>query len=147
MHPHPPLCDHVQPDTWPFDVELVIDEQIGFTDALVACRTCGTAYLLEMLDWRLRQRLMRVSTVESSRVAGLLRNLGRGSCDLKRAGAEVQQLQAGATFSPWLLLLDATAMRIEAIVPVPADRKLPTDGWRALPCDGSWIRTSADTVG
>jgi len=139
MTKHPPLCDHVQPGGWPFEVELVIDDQLGFTDALVACRTCGEPYLLEMLDWRGRQRLLRVSTVDSKRVAGLLRNLGRGSCDLKRAGAEVQHLQAGATFSPWLLLIDATAMRIEALVPVPEDEKLPTASWRALPCDGAWI--------
>lgn len=139
MPHHPPLCDHVQPGRWPFEVDLVIDEQMGFTDALVACRTCGAPYLLEMLDWRGSLRLMRVSTVDSRRVAGLLHNLGRGSCDLKRAGAEVQQLQAGATFTPWLLLLDATAMRIEALVPVPAGRKLPIDSWRALPCDGSWL--------
>lgn len=136
---HPPLCDHVQPDTWPFEVELVIDEQVGFTDALVACRTCGTAYLLELLDWRGRQRLMRISTVDSARVAGLLHNLGRGSCDLKRAGAEVQQLQTSATFAPWLLLMDSIAMRIESILPVPADRRLPTASWRELPCDGGWF--------
>jgi hypothetical protein len=139
LHPHPPLCDHLQPNGWPFEVELIIDEQMGFTDALVTCRTCGAPYLLEMLDWRGRQRLMRVSTVESGRVTGLLHNLGRGSCDLRRAAAEVQQLQAGAEFSPWLLLLDATAMRIEAIVPVPKSARLPTAGWRALPCDGWWI--------
>ena len=137
--PHPPLCDHVQPDTWPFEVELVIDEQVGFTDALVACRTCGAAYLLEMLDWRGRQRLMRICTVDSARVAGLLQNLGRGSCDLKRAGAEVQQLQTSATFAPWLLLIDATAMRIESVLHVPEGRRLPAASWRELPCDGSWL--------
>lgn len=137
--PHPPLCDHVQPDTWPFEVELVIDEQVGFTDALVACRTCGAPYLLEMLDWRGRQRLMRISTIDSARVAELLHNLGRGSCDLKRAGAEVQQLQTSATFAPWLLLIDATAMRIDSILPVPEGRRLPAASWRELPCDGSWF--------
>ncbi len=139
MPHHPPLCDHVQSGGWPFVVELVIDEQMGFTDALVACRTCGTSYLLEMLDWRDRERLMRVSTVDSSRVAGLLRNLDRGSCDLRRASAEVQQLQTSATFSPWLLLMDSTTMRIVGVVPVPPDRMMPTDSWRALPCDGSWV--------
>jgi hypothetical protein len=100
LHAHPPLCDHLQPNGWPFEVELVIDEQMGFTDALVTCRTCGAPYLLEMLDWRGRQRLMRVSTVESSRVTPLLHNLGRGSCDLRRAAAEVRQLQAGADLQP-----------------------------------------------
>ena len=146
MQHHPPLCDHVQPDGWPFEVELVIDEQMGFTDALVACRTCGSPYLLEMLDWRDRLRLMRVSTVESSRAAGLLHNLGRGSCDVGRAGAELQQLQTSTTFSPWLLLMDAGAMRITALVPVPEMPHLPAASWRALPCDGSWVRYAEASV-
>jgi hypothetical protein len=135
----PPLCDHVQPHAWPFEVELVIDEQVGFTDVLVACRACGAPYLLEMLDWRRNLRLFRVSSLDSGRVAGLLHNLGRGSCDLKRAGAEIQQLQTGSTFAPWLLLIDATAMRVESILPVPEGRRLPAAGWRELPCDGGWI--------
>lgn len=139
MTAHSELCEHVQPGTWPFEVELVIDEQLGFTDALVSCRRCGAHYLLEMLDWRGHHRLMRVATVASERVRALLHDLGRGSCDPKRAGASVEQVQAGAAFTPWLLLLDARAMRIEAIRPVPNGRKLPTVSWRALPCDGSWI--------
>lgn len=136
---HPPLCDHVQPGGWPFVVELVIDEQMGFTDALVACRTCGTSYLLEMLDWRDRERLMRVSTVDSRRAAGLLRNLDRGSCDLRRAGEEIQQFQSSSTFAPWLLRIDATAMRIESIQAVPPGTRLPTATWRELRCDGGWL--------
>jgi hypothetical protein len=131
----------VQPDSWPFEVELVIDEQVGFTDALVSCRTCGSAYLLEMLDWRGHQRIMRVSTVDSSRVQRLLHDIGRGSCDPKRAGAEVQHLQSSATFAPWLLLIDARAVRIEAIVAVPEGAALPTVSWRQLSCDGSWLPT------
>jgi hypothetical protein len=129
----------VQPDSWPFDIELVIDEQVGFTDALVSCRTCGSAYLLEMLDWRGHQRLMRVSTVDSRRVQRLLHDIGRGSCDPKRAGAEVQHLQTSSTYSRWLLLIDARKVRITALVPVPPDRALPTASWRQLPCDGSWL--------
>jgi len=136
---HPPLCSHVQPGSWPFEIALVIDEQVGFTDALVTCRTCGDAYLLEMLDWQDRLRVMRTSTVERARVAGLLRDLARGSCDIRRAGAELQHVQTSSSFTPWLLVIDAVAVRIVAIVPVPATTHLPAVSWRALPCDGSWL--------
>jgi len=139
VQPHPPLCDHVQPGGWPFEIELVIDEQIGFTDALVSCRTCGSAYLLEMLDWKAHERLMRVSTVDSGRVRRLLHDIGRGSCDPKRARAEVQHLQTSSTYSPWLLLIDSRDVRITGLVPVPPDTPLPTPSWRQLPCDGSWL--------
>jgi len=139
LGPESPLCEHVEPGGWPFTVELVLDEQIGFTDALVTCRTCGAAYLLEMLDWRGRQRLMRVSTVESERTARLLHNLGRGSCDVRRAGAEVEALKSSSTFSPWLLLMDATATHLEALLPVPETLALPSASWRELPCDGGWL--------
>jgi len=136
---HSPLCYHVQAGAWPFEIELVIDEQMGFTDALVACRTCGNRYLLEMLDWRDRLRVMRVSAVESGRAAALLRNLDRGSCDLRRAGAELQQLQMSTSFSQWLLLVDARDVCITSIVPIPATPRLPAASWRDLPCDGSWV--------
>jgi hypothetical protein len=139
MQLHPPLCGHVHPGSWPFEIELVIDEQVGFTDALVSCRTCGSAYLLEMLDWRGHQRLMRVSTVDSGRVQRLLHDIGRGSCDPKRAGAEVQHLQGSAAFVPWLLVIDARAVKVDAIAPLPEGKALPTAHWRKLNCDGAWL--------
>ena len=139
MLQHPPLCDHVLPGSWPFEILLVIDESMGFTDALAACRTCGSHVLLEMLDWRGHQRVMRLSPVNRDHARGLLHNLDRGSCDVRRATAELEQLRTGTRFSPWLLLLDTRTMRITAIAPVPATPRLPTAGWRALACDGSWV--------
>jgi len=136
---HPPLCEHLQPGSWPFEIELVIDEQFGFTDALVACRTCGRRYLLEMLDWRERLRVMRVAVVDHAQTAGLLRTLDRGSCDVRRGGAELQHLQSSAERSGWLLLIDARALRITGIAPAPATPRPPVAGWRELPCDGRWL--------
>jgi len=136
---HPPLCEHLQPGTWPFEIELVIDEQFGFTDVLVACRTCGRGYLLEMLDWRDRLRVMRVAPVEDTQAQGLLRTLDRGSCDIRRAGAELQHLRASTRHSDWLLLIDARELRVTGIASAPATPRLPGASWRELPCDGRWL--------
>ncbi|MFU8814206.1 MAG: hypothetical protein ACNA7W_02600 [Pseudomonadales bacterium] len=133
------LCAHVRAGAWPFQTTLTLDEHLGVTDALVSCRHCGQPYLIEMLDWQGDQRLMRVSVLDPALAAGVVRNLTRGSCDLRRAGAEVHQLQTHSTFSPWLLLIRASAPRIDAVVPVEAGARLPGGSWRELPCDGSWV--------
>jgi hypothetical protein len=132
-------CAHLQPGTWPFRIVLTLDEQLGFTDALVRCRTCERPYLLEMLDWDASTRLMRLAPVDPDVAAGTLHDLGRGSCDLQRAGAQVHQLRSASVFSRWLLWVDLHQPTILARVPVPPDRPLPAAGWRSLPCDGSWV--------
>jgi hypothetical protein len=92
-------CEHLEAGAWPLRVELVLDDSMGFTDALVRCRVCDRAYLLEMLDADAGTRLMRVAPVDPDVAAGTLHDLGRGSCDLTRAGAQVHQLQTASVFS------------------------------------------------
>lgn len=132
-------CEHLAPGTWPFRVELVLDEVMGFTDALVGCTACGRPYLLEMLDQDASARLMRVAGVDPGVADGTLHDLGRGSCDVSRAGAQVHQLQSASVFSRTLLLIDPKMPVILARVPVPGDRPLPAASWRSLPCDGDWV--------
>jgi hypothetical protein len=143
MQPGPPspndLCEHVRPGGWPFRVALDLDEHMGITDALVTCRYCDRPYLIEMLDWQGPLRVMRVSILDSAQAAGVIRDLTRGSCDVRRAGAEVHHLQTQTPFSRWLLLIRATMPVIEAVVPVEAETRLPGGSWRELPCDGSWV--------
>ncbi|MEZ5560075.1 MAG: hypothetical protein R3E86_16205 [Pseudomonadales bacterium] len=133
------ICEHLTPGGWPFSTELVIDEQLGMTDGIVRCLRCGTHYLLEMLDWHGNERLFRVSVVAADDAVRLLHDLTRGSCDLTRAGAEVRSLQTQTSFSPWLLRVDTRGPRIGALLPAPADRRMPGASWRDLPCDGSWL--------
>jgi hypothetical protein len=133
------LCDHVKPGSWPFAVELTLDEHLGPTDALVTCRDCGQSYLLEMLDWRGDQRVMRVSVLDAAAAARVIRDLTRGSCDIRRAGAEIHHLQTQSVFSPWLLLIDARRGVIDGVVPLSPDTRLPGASWRELPCDGRWV--------
>jgi hypothetical protein len=133
------LCDHVFPGGWPFVVELTLDEQFGPTDALVTCRHCRRPYLLEMLDWLGDQQVMRVSVLEPDAAARVIRDLTRGSCDARRAGAEIHHLQTQSAFSPWLLLIDTRKSTLDAVVPLPPDTPVPTVSWRELPCDGRWV--------
>ena len=143
------LCEHVRPGQWPFQVELVLDEHLGPTDALMHCRHCGRAYLLEMLDWRASWRVMRIAAVDAAQAGRLVRDLTRGSCDIHRAGAEVQHLRTLAPFSRRLLLLDTGGPVIEALATLPADVRIPGASWRELPCDGRWVdyvRSNTETV-
>lgn len=131
------LCPHIQPGPVPWDVLLVLDDHLGPTDALTVCRTCGTPYLIEMLDWRHPLRLFRIYEPRTEAVQGLLRNLERGSCDIRRAGEEVRHFAQGAERLPWLVLLDTDAHRVVALVDHPGP--VPGASWRELPCDGSLI--------
>lgn len=135
----PAPCKHVKAGTWPFRTELVLDDHLGPTDSVVACRECGRHYLLEMLDWRESLRVMRLAVLDSQEAAGLVHDLTRGSCDLNRATAQVAHLQSRAPHSPWLLLIDTREPHIDAVAPHPADRPVPSAGWRSLPCDGTWV--------
>lgn len=142
-------CEHLRPGAWPLRVRLTLDEHLGFTDALVSCEACGRWYLLEMLDWRGPHRVMRISGVAADHGAAVVKDLSRGSCDVRRAGAELHHLRTLAVSSPRLLLVDAGGPVVEGVVPVPAGTRAPGAGWRELPCDGSWVdyaRSKIDTV-
>jgi hypothetical protein len=133
------LCEHFRPGTYPFGVDLEIDGHLGFTEALVHCRHCRAPYLLELLDWQGGLRLFRVSEPAPEAAAALLKDLARGSCDLSRAGAEVQQFSLAARRLPELLLIEMSERSIVARYRVENPRLVPGTGWRDLPCDGSWI--------
>lgn len=133
------LCEHLRPGSWPLHTELVLDDHLGFTDALLSCRHCGRVYLLEMLDWRHRQRVMRVSVIDPDQAAQLIRDLTRGSCDVARAGAELHHARNRAAFLPWLLLVDTRGPRLAGLAQLPPDTRLPGASWRELPCDGHWV--------
>jgi hypothetical protein len=133
------LCEHIATGSYPFEVELVMDDQLGLTDAVVRCRHCQRVYLLEMLDWAQDHRVFRISALVDDHAQRLIRDLSRGSCDLQRAGAQVQHLKTASSFAPRLLLIDPSEPRICSLAPLPADRALPSASWRELPCDGSWV--------
>jgi hypothetical protein len=139
------ICAHLIAGAYPFQVDLVLDDHLGFTDAVVRCRHCQRAYLLEMLDWANHDRLFRICVLNGDHAQRLIRDLTRGSCDVQRAGAEVQQMKTVSPFSAWLILVDTVAPLISAVAPLPAGRDLPGASWRELPCDGTWVNYARET--
>lgn len=133
------LCAHTVAGPLPFESVLVLDDHLGPTDWLVRCRTCAAHYLLEMLDWDGPSRLYRVRAPAHDAVAGLLRDLERGSCDLDRAGAEANHFSLSSTRLPTLMRLNLSSSELSALIEASGVR-LPGASWRELPCDGSWLK-------
>ena len=134
------ICSHLTAGPYPFETVLVLDDHMGPTDWLVRCRDCGTTYLLEMLDWLGPRRLYRLRRPAAAAVAGLIRDLERGSCDLNRASAEAQHFSLSSRKLNTLMLLDLSVGAILSLIDVEEGTPVPGASWRDLPCDGCWIR-------
>jgi|GEM_PF-2001686 len=132
------LCGHLQPNSYPLQLDLLIDAELTWTDALLSCTRCGQPYLLELLDQRGCEQLFRIRTPDISEVRGLLHDLSRGSCDLQRAGAQLHTLQSMNPYLPRLLWLEYRKPEILDLLDISGMR-LPADSWRSLPCDGEWF--------
>ena len=133
------LCEHFLPGPLPYDNVLVLDDHLGPTEALIRCSSCRRAYLLELLDWEGAKRLFRIAAPDEEATRLLLKDLDRGSCDLRRAGEEVRQFSLTSERLPHLLLVDVNDHALERTVHLENTAEVPTTGWRALPCDGAWI--------
>ena len=75
-------------------------------------------------------------------MAGLIRDLERGSCDLNRATAQAQHFTLTSQALPMVVLLDLRAGTLCSVVKLAEDVRadVPVASWRELPCDGSWIQ-------
>jgi hypothetical protein len=141
MQARPPkICPHLIPGPYPFDSALVLDDHLGPTDWLIRCRSCATAYLLEMLDWDGARRLYRMRVPEPQAVDRLLRDLDRGSCDLSRARDQAHHFSLTSTRLAQLALLDLAAGELIEVLEIPEGTAIPGASWRELPCDGSWVQ-------
>ncbi len=124
---------HAAPGEFPFAVEMVLDGQSGFTDAIVRCRTCARAYLIEMLDWsgkRFERRTFRVSLLDDAVVARYAHNRERASCDLKRAAAEWYAVQTQARLTNVQIALDVEDATLLGATVLPLDTDIPMAHWR-----------------
>ena len=139
------LCAHFIPGCYPIAVDLVLDDHLGYTEALVSCTECERSYLLEMVDWENDCRLFWISEPNEQATRLLLRDLARGSCDINRAGEEVRQFSLIAERMSELLLIDSSArvilgrVRADSLPP-----EIPSASWRELSCDGSLVRQIQD---
>jgi len=136
-HPSPgaELCVHLRTATAPaaFETVYVLDEQAGITDAVIRCGECGAHVLIEMLDWRgsgFAERVYRTSLVDAADAGRYLHDRARGSCDVRRAGAETHALLTLARLTPWLLAMDERASTVLGAARLPDDTDIPTQSWR-----------------
>lgn len=134
--PNNTACAHLTTDTtapYPFDVEMVLDEQVGITDAIIRCRVCHQAYLIEMLDWsgpHQVQRTYRTSLLDDDVIDRYKRDRNRGSCDINRAGAEWQAVQNESRLTDLELTLDTRTATLLAGRRLPAATDIPMAHWR-----------------
>jgi hypothetical protein len=119
--------------------------QNGAIDAIWRCRGCGAHALARLLDWappRFARRVYALAALAERDVALYLRDLARGSCDVRRAGAELDALCAAAGPTQALVALDVAAERVVAAAGAPAGTVLEPGPWPArLPAaaDGRWF--------
>jgi len=130
-------CDHLLATSggtpYPFCTESVLDEQAGVTDAIVRCRTCGQAYLIEMLDWSgdlFERRRFRTSHLDDDVVEKFMHNRRRGSCDINRVGAEWFAVQSQAQLTDLELTLDVRRAVVLEVRRLPAETDIPMAHWR-----------------
>ena len=134
------LCSHVTPQAQPFETLFVIEEHLGMASGLVECRACHASYLLEMIDLAGNQRAYRVTEVDSAHAIAMVRTLSRGTCDTERARGEVQNLESRSQLLN--VTLNMQGGTVINVVPASATAEIPKQHWRALPCDGRWLRTA-----
>jgi hypothetical protein len=129
-------CAHLVASTsaaLPFVIEMILDGQSGPTDAIVRCRTCAQAYLIEMLDWsgaHFERRSFRTSLLDDEVVARYSHNRERSSCDLKRAAAEWYAVQTQARLTNLEITIDVDASTLVGVRLLPHDSDIPMAHWR-----------------
>lgn len=134
--PNAAPCTHLlqgATDSTPFTLVRVLDEVGGVADAIVRCRTCEQAYLIELIDWSgpsKQIRRFRVSLVDEALLARFLKNLDRGSCDIKRAPAEKQSFESQTRLAPVTVTLRAEDLSVVAVERVAAEADVPMGSWR-----------------
>jgi len=129
-------CEHLvasTPAALPIAIEMILDGQSGPTDAIVRCRTCGQAYLIEMLDWagtHFEHRTFRTSLLDDAVVARYAHNRSSTSCDLKRAAAEWYAVQTQARLTNLEITLDVDASTLIGARLLPPGTEIPMAHWR-----------------
>ncbi len=141
------LCSHMVPGPYPFESVLVLDDHLGPTDWLVRCSRCGAPCLLEMLDMAGSLRLYRTRLPEAGAVQGLIRDLERGSCDIRRAGEQARHFSLSSRALDRLILLDPGKQTLVRLLSMDPELRIPGASWRELDCDGQWIRMLTATPG
>jgi hypothetical protein len=137
MNPELSLCKHLsglRAGDAPPELAHALLWQDGAIDAVVRCARCGAHALLRLLDWAPPHYALRVYSLAALRAedsALFLRNLERGSCQVARAGAELDALVAAAGPSERLIALDLARDRVAASAPLPEAARGEPDAFPA----------------
>jgi hypothetical protein len=135
LNPSLALCAHLRSDSLASlrcEPRDVIDWDDGPVLAAARCPACGGAALLELLDWSRsrRVRVFALAAIDPAAVALFQKNCGRGSCDLARAGRELEALLFSAGPVERLVALDADTGEVVASAPREPGVPLPSGPFR-----------------
>lgn len=117
------------------DVQFVLDQWQGPTDAVVRCGVCGEVALLRLLHWSGRNlctRIYALASIDSAAFAVFVRNMRSASCDLSRHGAEVQALMATAAPVSEGLIVLVPEMQVLATLDLGEIGKIAIKSWRDI---------------
>jgi hypothetical protein len=134
--PHATPCVHLAntaPGQKPLTLVRLLDEVGGIADALVRCAECQQAYLIELIEWSgtaKRERRFRVSTVDEALLTRFLKNLDRGSCDIRRAPAEKQSFESQTRLAPLTIALRADDLTVIGVEHLSPRTEVPMGSWR-----------------
>jgi len=134
VNPAISLCAHLAGDdvtTLPVAPDDALEWHDGPVVAVVRCGVCGSAGLLDLLDWTDggRTRVYALAGIDAAAVALYLRNVARGSCDLARRQREVEALVASAGPPERIVARDAVGDVVKSVA-WPADVAPPGDTWQ-----------------
>lgn len=122
----------------------IVEWYDGPVAAIVHCRICRAPGWIELLDWS-NDRAVRVFALAGLRerdAALYLRNATKGSCDPKRAHAELEALAAAAGPFERLFAWHAAEERVLAAAPLTRRPAVASGDWRErmpAPGDTSWF--------
>lgn len=148
MNPALSLCPHLAApragDALP-ELAHAFLWQDGAIDAVWRCRACGAHALARLVDWAppsFARRVYALAALAEADVALFLRDIARGSCDVRRASAELDALCAAAGPTDALVALDVATERVVAAGAPPLGARREPGPWPArLPAasDTTWF--------
>jgi len=120
------LCTHLAaavPGPAPFTLapDEIVEWQDGPVEAVVRCRACGACGWLRLVDREPQQELrtFALAALRSDDAALYFHNRARGSCDVGRAGAELEALAASAGPFELLVALNLETNELVAVTAYP----------------------------
>lgn len=112
-------CEH----SWTYHreklaLDIVLDDWLGPTLALVHCEDCRQPALLHLVTWKgsaLAERIYAIRLVDSLTRDTYLANINRDYCDLTRKASETEALIGACSQDARLVLVTMPELIVEAL--------------------------------